>query len=68
MERAVVWSNPRISRKLVKSLEELRELALQLQNKALAAAAREEKPIKRAEAVLQQIGKEIDRPVTLKIQ
>lgn len=68
MERAVLWSNQRISRKLVKSLEELRELALQLQNKALAAAAREEKPIKRAEAVLQQIGKEIDRPVTLKIQ
>lgn len=68
MERAVLWSNQRISRKLVNSLEELRELALQLQNRELAAAAREEKPVKRAEAVLQQIGKEIDRPVTLKTQ
>ena len=68
MERAVLWSNGRINRKLVSSLEELRELALQLQDKEDAASAREEKPIKRAESVLQNIGKEIDRPVVLKMQ
>ena len=68
MERAVLWSNQRVSRSLVSSLEELRELAIQLQSKEEADSAREEKPIKRAQAVLQKIGKEIDRPLLLKVQ
>ena len=68
MERAALWSNSRISRKLVNSLEELRELAVQLQNKQLAAAAREAKPVLRAEAVLKEIGKQIDRPIVLRIE
>ncbi|HNP65547.1 MAG TPA: hypothetical protein PKH39_16560 [Woeseiaceae bacterium] len=68
MERAALWSDSRISRKLVNSLEELRDLAVQLQDRQLAAAARQEKPVARAEAVLQEIGRQIDRPVVLKIK
>lgn len=68
MERAALWSDTRISRKLVNSLEELRDLAIQLQNRQLAAAARQEKPIARAEAVLKEIGKQIDRPIVLKLE
>ncbi len=68
MERAVLWSDTRINRKLTSSLEELQELSVQLQDKQSAASAREQKPVIRVEAVLKEIGKVIDRPVVLKNQ
>lgn len=68
LERAVLWSNSRIDRGVVKTLDELRDLALRLQNVKDAKAARQERPIKRAENLLVNLAEEIDRPVVLKIQ
>lgn len=68
MERAVLWSNARISRSLTNTLDSLRNLALRLQDEKDAAAARKERPMVRAEKLLLALGEEIDRPVVLKIQ
>jgi len=68
LERAVLWSNARIDREVVKTLEGLRDLAMRLQDDQEANAARKEKPIVRAEKVLVKLGAVIDRPVALKIQ
>lgn len=65
LERAVLWSNSRITRDVQKTLENLRDLADQLQNKNQAEMAYREKPIVRAEKLLQKLGKTIDRPVLL---
>ena len=65
LERAVLWSNSRISRDVQKTLENLRDLADQLQNKDQAETAYREKPIVRAERLLRKLGKTIDRPVLL---
>jgi hypothetical protein len=68
LERAVLWSNARIDREVVKTLDGLRDLAMRLQDDQEAKAARKEKPILRAEKVLVKLGAVIDRPVVLKIQ
>ena len=65
LERAVLWSNSRIDRDVHKALEGLRDLADQLQDKKLAEKAYGEKPIRRAEKLLQKLGKTIDRSVVL---
>jgi tetrahydrodipicolinate N-succinyltransferase len=61
LERAVLWSNARIDQKVVKALEGLRETAVRMQDDEKAAAARSEKPIRRAEGVLVRLGAEIER-------
>lgn len=68
IERAVLWSNARIDRKVQQSLEDLRELATDLQNESRARRAYGEKPISRAEALLRDLGKVIDRPVVVTLQ
>ncbi|MDH3410262.1 MAG: hypothetical protein OEN51_12940, partial [Gammaproteobacteria bacterium] len=68
LERAVLWSNARIDKNVVTTLEELRDLASRLQDSETAPAARKEKPIARAEKLLVKLGAEIDRPVVLNIQ
>lgn len=68
MERAALWSNARISRRLVATLDNLRELALRLQDSTDAGAARKEKPIVKAEQLLLELGEQIDRPVLIKVE
>ena len=68
LERAVLWSNSRISRDVHKTLENLRELADRLQDKELADSAYGAKPIVRAEKLLRKLGETIDRPVLLRAQ
>lgn len=68
LERAVLWSNARIDREVVKTLEGLRDLAMRMQDDQKAKAARKEKPILRAEKVLVKLGAVIDRPVVLNVQ
>jgi hypothetical protein len=65
LERAVLWSNSRITRDVLKTLENLRDLANQLQDKKLAESAYSKKPIVQAEKLLRRLGKTIDRPVLL---
>ena len=65
LERSVLWSNARIDRRVVQSLDGLRELAAQLQDPARAARSRRERPIVQAEKLLRELGKTIDRPVVL---
>ena len=65
LERAVLWSNSRISRDVHKTLEDLRDLADQLQDKNLAETAYREKPMIRADKLLRKLGKAIDRPIVL---
>ena len=65
LERAVLWSNSRISRDVQETLEDLRDLADQLQDEKLAAAAYRDKPLVRAEKLLRKLGKTIDRPIVL---
>ena len=68
LERAVLWSNSRITRDVQKTLENLRDLADQLQDKDLAETAYREKPIVQAEKLLRKLGKKIDRPVLLQTE
>ena len=63
LERAVLWSNARIDRRLHATLETLRDLATQMQDPGRAAQAMSEKPVRKAEALLVELGKAIDRPV-----
>jgi hypothetical protein len=65
LERAVLWSNSRISRDVEKTLEDLRDLADRLQDEKLAAEAYRDKPLLRADRLLRKLGKTIDRPVVL---
>ncbi|MDH3303695.1 MAG: hypothetical protein OEM50_01460 [Gammaproteobacteria bacterium] len=65
LERAVLWSNSRISRDVDKTLEDLRDLADRLQDEKLAAEANRDKPLLRADRLLRKLGKTIDRPVVL---
>lgn len=65
IERAVLWSNTRIDRRLQATLDSLRELAIRLQDHDEAGKAIGEKPIAKAEALLGEIGAVIDRPVVL---
>jgi hypothetical protein len=65
MERAVLWSNSRISRDVQTTLENLRDLADQLQDKDLTEKAYREKPIVQAEKLLLKLSKTVNRPVLL---
>jgi len=65
MERAVLWSDSRISRDVQTTLENLRDLADQLQDRDLAEKAYREKPIVQAEKLLLKLSKTVDRPVLL---
>ena len=65
LERAVLWSNSRINRDVHKTLENLRDLSHQLQDKNLADSAYGEKPMARTEKLLRKLGKTIDRPIVL---
>ena len=65
LERAVLWSNSRITRDVHKTLESLRDLADQLQDKAQAPQAYREKPIVKAEKLLRKLGNTIELPGVL---
>ncbi len=65
LERAVLWSNARIGRDVQKTLDDLRDLADQLQDKSRATKAYREKPLLRADKLLRKLGETIDRPVVL---
>jgi hypothetical protein len=65
LERAVLWSNSRISRDVQKTLEDLRDLADQLQDDNLVTTAYRDRPLARADKLLRKLGKTIDRPVVL---
>jgi hypothetical protein len=65
MERAVLWSNARVDRELLKTLDALRDLADRLQDAELAAEANRNRPVVRAEKVLRTLGEQMDRPVVL---
>ena len=65
LERAVLWSNSRITLDVQMTLENLRDLADQLQDEKRAAAASRDKPLVRADKLLRKLGKTIDRPVVL---
>ena len=67
LERAVLWSNERVARDVVKTLDGLRDLAIRLQDPGKAASARAEKPVVRAEKLLVKLGQQIDRPVLIKL-
>ena len=68
LERAVLWSNARIDRKLHKTLAGLRDMASRLQDAELAAKANKERPLIQAERTLPELGKQIDRPIVLPAQ
>lgn len=68
LERAVLWSNARIDKRLFKTLEGLRELATRLQDDKEALKAHREKPLVQADRTLRELGKRIDRPVVLPAQ
>ena len=65
LERAVLWSNSRISRDTHKTLENLRDLADRLQDRELVKDAYNDKPLAQAEKLVRKLGKNIDRPVVL---
>lgn len=65
LERAVLWSNARIDKRLFKTLEGLRELATRLQDDKEALKAHREKPLDQADKTLRELGMRIDRPVVL---
>jgi len=64
-ERAILWSNSRISRDVQKTLEDLRDLADQLQDEKLVTKAYRDRPLARADKLLRKLGKTIDRPIVL---
>lgn len=65
LERAVLWSNSRITLDVQMTLENLRDLADQLQDEKRAKAASRDKPLVRADKLLRKLGKTIDRPIVL---
>jgi hypothetical protein len=65
IERAVLWSNVAITREVHTTLEGLQELASKLGDPETAPRAYRERPIVRAEKLLREIGRQIDRPVLL---
>lgn len=65
MERAVIWSNARIDRRLRKTLDDLRNLSTMLQDSQKAPSARRQRPIVKAEKILRELGETINRPVVL---
>ncbi|MBT8100230.1 MAG: hypothetical protein KJO82_10785 [Gammaproteobacteria bacterium] len=65
MERALLWSNVPVTRRVQNTFEDLREIATDLRDPQTAESAYKEKPVIRAETLLRQIGDQIDRRVLL---
>ncbi len=65
LERAVLWSNSRITLDVQITLENLRDLADRLQDENLATTAYRDKPLAKADKLLRKLGKKIDRPIVL---
>ena len=63
IERAVLWSDVAVTRDVQKTLEDLREIAGDLQDPARAARAYRERPVVRAENLRRKGGKQIDRRI-----
>ena len=67
LERAVLWNNARIDRKLHRTLESLRHMATQMQDVKTAESTIREKPLLKAEALLVELGQVIDRPIVMRL-
>lgn len=67
IERAVLWSDVAVTREVHTTLESLQELAGELDDPETSARAYRERPIMRAESLLREIGKQIDRRVLLPV-
>lgn len=68
LERAVLWSDARVDKKLYRALEDLRDLAARLQDDKQALKAHREKPLVQADKTVRQLGELIDRPVVIPTQ
>lgn len=63
MERTVLWSNARLTRRQLKSLETLRDLAGRLRDAADPAPIYKERPIVLARKTLFELGQHLDRKI-----
>jgi hypothetical protein len=63
MERAVLWSDARIDRKLLDSLEGMRTMADRLRSDEHPERVYKDKPIDNARRTLFELGKHLDRKV-----
>lgn len=68
LERAVLWSNARVDKKVLETLERLRDLAARLQDEKQALKAHREKPLVQADNTLRELGELIERPIALPAQ
>ena len=67
IERAILWSNLAVTREVHTTLEGLQIIAGELGNPETSARAYRERPIVKAETLLRNIGKQIDRRVLLPV-
>ncbi len=65
MERAALWSDAKLTRKLAQTLDRLRQQANDLRDSRDAARAYRNKPIVAAEETLRELGALLDRKVLL---
>ncbi len=65
MERAALWSDAKLTRRLAQTLDQLREYGYELQSAADTASIYRKKPVVAAETTLREIGVLIDRKVWL---
>jgi hypothetical protein len=65
LERAVLWSNARITKDVVKSLDSIRDMATQLQVSSAPEKVYKDKPWRLAAKTLIDVGKQIDRVVRI---
>ena len=65
LERAVLWSNERVSRDVVKSLDSIRDLAGRLQSSDTPERIFKDKPIVLTSKTLIKVGQQIDRRVRI---
>ncbi|MEL7187803.1 MAG: hypothetical protein AAFN50_15435 [Pseudomonadota bacterium] len=65
VERAVLWSNARIDRKTVNSLESLRSLANRLKSSSSPDRVYQDRPIRLAARTIISVGEHLDRSVRI---
>lgn len=65
LERCVMWSNTRLSRRQLASLEKLRDIAGRLRDSDDPASVYESRPIASAKKTLREIGEHLERRVWL---
>lgn len=65
LERAVLWSNARISRDVVNSLDSIRDMASKLQNSDSPERVFKDRPVRLTTKTLIEIGEQIDRRVRI---